>query len=125
MLYCPSLSLLSKDKRGNSLFGDVGLEICGLSVNPEQTKVAVSTTNRQVFVVSLSQDLEQEVQLLGASWHGGSVMSCDVCLRKPLVATCGMDRSVRIWNYADRSLNLVTFFPEEATAVALHPSGVA
>ena len=34
---------------------------------------------------------------------GAHITGLDVCLRKPLVATCGLDRSVRVWNYLDKS----------------------
>lgn len=47
----------------------------------------------------------------------------DVCLRKPLVVTCGEDKSVRIWNYQEKTLELVQYFEEEAYSVACHPSG--
>merc|ERR1719331_146190 len=47
----------------------------------------------------------------------------DVCIRKPWVVTCGMDKTVRIWNYAERSQELCKFFLEEAFSVAFHPSG--
>lgn len=38
-------------------------------------------------------------EFLAQSFHSGQVTGLDVCLRKPLVATCSNDRSVRIWNY--------------------------
>jgi hypothetical protein len=31
-----------------------------------------------------------------------AITGIDVCVRKPLVATCGADKSVRIWNYLDK-----------------------
>lgn len=27
------------------------------------------------------------------------VTGLDTCIRKPLVVTCGLDKSVRVWNY--------------------------
>jgi len=47
----------------------------------------------------------------------------DVCVRKPLVVTCGADRSVRVWNYLEKTCELCRFFNEEAYSVAVHPSG--
>ena len=29
----------------------------------------------------------------------GAVLGCDICVRKPLVATCSIDKTVRLWNY--------------------------
>ncbi|RHZ09826.1 hypothetical protein DYB26_007922 [Aphanomyces astaci] len=52
------------------------------------------------------------------------VSSLDTCIRKPLIVTCGVDKSVRVWNYSDKSTDILKFFKEEALAVALHPSGL-
>merc|ERR1719494_349160 len=48
----------------------------------------------------------------------------DVCIRKPLIATCGLDKSVRIWNYETCALELYKEFQEECYTIALHPSGL-
>jgi WD40 repeat protein len=48
----------------------------------------------------------------------------DVCIRKPLVVTCGMDKSIRIWNYMENTNELTKFFPEESLSVSIHPSGL-
>ena len=47
----------------------------------------------------------------------------DICIRKPLVATCSSDQSVRVWNYLDKTLEIKQVFPEEALSLAFHPSG--
>jgi len=47
----------------------------------------------------------------------------DVCVRKPLIITCSTDRSVRVWNYQDMTLEYSKTFLEEAYAVSIHPSG--
>ena len=62
-------------------------------------------------------------EVLGTPNHSGPVLGLDVCLRKPLVASCSSDRSVRLWNYAERGAELVKTFQDEALALALHPSG--
>ena len=47
-----------------------------------------------------------------------------MCIRKPLVVTCGMDRSVRVWNYLTRTIEVMKFFNEQPHSVAFHPSGL-
>ena len=37
-------------------------------------------------------------EVLSQAFHYNHVTGLDVCIRKPLVATCSLDRSVRIWN---------------------------
>lgn len=48
----------------------------------------------------------------------------DVCMRKPLVAATSVDRSVRIWNWQEMSLELVKQFQDEAYSIAIHPNGL-
>ena len=52
------------------------------------------------------------------------VTGMDVCSRKPLLVTCGVDRSVRIWNYTTKKCELVKFFADEPSSVSMHPSGL-
>merc|ERR1719183_1866 len=56
-------------------------------------------------------------------FHTGAITGMDVCARKPLVVTCGADKSVRVWNYMEKTCELCKFFNEEAYSVAFHPSG--
>ena len=58
------------------------------------------------------------------SFHHAAGTGVDVCIRKPLVATCSTDRSVRIWNFETGGLEIYREFSEEAYSVALHPSGL-
>ena len=46
-----------------------------------------------------------------------------MCVRKPLIATCGLDKTVRIWNYEDKTIEVMQRFNEEPHSVAFHPSG--
>lgn len=48
----------------------------------------------------------------------------DLCIRKPLIATCGADKTIKIWNYEEKTLELNwSFTNEEPFALAFHPSG--
>ncbi|KAJ3009827.1 UNVERIFIED_CONTAM: Cilia- and flagella-associated protein 57, partial [Siphonaria sp. JEL0065] len=57
-------------------------------------------------------------------FHHGSIIGLDVCARKPLLVSCSTDRSIRIWNYLTGECELCKYFPEEASSVAIHPSGL-
>ncbi len=52
-----------------------------------------------------------------------NITGMDVCLRKPLVVTCGVDCTVRIWNHLTKSQDVVKAFPDEPFSVAFHPTG--
>ena len=66
------------------------------------------------------------LSMMPASGPGGSaaILAMDVCVWKPLVATCGADRTLKVWNYLERHVELEKAFAEEARCVALHPSGL-
>ncbi len=51
------------------------------------------------------------------------ITGLDVCVRKTLFATCSLDKFVKVWNYADHTLENSKEFDEEALALAFHPSG--
>ena len=53
----------------------------------------------------------------------GAILGMDVCIRKPLVVTCGVDKSARVWNYVEKTCALCKWFNEEAYSIAFHPSG--
>ena len=85
------------------------------------------------FTLSNTDILKEDsmnFELLSTSFHGpgpsGSacITGMDVCIWKPLIVTCGRDRSVRVWNYQERVVELMKEFPEEAQSVAMHPSGL-
>lgn len=40
------------------------------------------------------------------------------------VATVCMDKSLRLWNFQDKSSELVKFFDEAPLSVSIHPSGL-
>ncbi|KXS19851.1 WD40 repeat-like protein, partial [Gonapodya prolifera JEL478] len=58
------------------------------------------------------------------SFHSLPITGLDTCVRKPLVATCSLDRSVRVWNYIEGTCEVAKVFAEEAFSIALHPSGL-
>lgn len=103
--------------------------VAALAVSPSEEILAIATSNSQLLQLGLSQsDLLKTEDASGVdhmltSFHSGQILGLDVCVRKPWVVTCGVDKSVRIWNYIDRTQELCKFFAEEACSVAFHPSG--
>lgn len=47
----------------------------------------------------------------------------DISVRKPLIATCGFDKYIRIWNYEEKTLEAMKLFPEEPHSISIHPNG--
>jgi len=103
--------------------------INSLTVSPSEETLVASTDLNQLYYITLSSaDIgkgdQASFEVLAQSFHYGQVMGLDVCARKPLIATCSMDKSVRVWNYETCNLELYREFAEEAYSIALHPSGL-
>mmetsp|Transcript_2588 Transcript_2588/g.4777 ORF Transcript_2588/g.4777 Transcript_2588/m.4777 type:complete len:1201 (+) Transcript_2588:52-3654(+) len=107
----------------------VGAGVRNLALSPSEELLAVSTSTAQLYQLSLlGQDLlkAEEAPVFEpvlTPFHTGAILGMDVCTRKPLVVTCGVDKSVRVWNYVEKTCELCKFFNEEAYSVAFHPSG--
>lgn len=103
--------------------------ITSLTVSPSEETLIASTDLSQLYYITLSSaDIgkgdQAQFEVLAQAFHYGQIMGLDVCARKPLIATCSMDKSVRIWNYETCNLELYREFAEEAYSIALHPSGL-
>lgn len=61
---------------------------------------------------------------LAQEFHSAAVVGIDVCTRKPLIASCSMDASVRVWNYEDRTCEIASSFDEAPLSISFHPSGL-
>ena len=68
--------------------------------------------------------LNAHFDYLQGQFHKGEITGLDVCIRKHLIVTCSRDKTVNIWDYATRTLEIQTTFAEECLAVAFHPSGL-
>ena len=82
--------------------------------------------NYSLLKVSMTFDQQQDNPQFShiiQPFHTERITGLDICKRKNLVATCGKDKTVRVWNYADMSLEAMKEFEEPAYALAFHPSG--
>lgn len=67
---------------------------------------------------------EATFDFVQGQFHKQEITGLDVCMRKQLIVTCSKDKTVNIWDYATRTLEIQTTFAEECHAVAFHPSGL-
>lgn len=75
----------------------VGVYVCThtvfvkyLRASPLLLSIHVQASNNAAF------------DFLAQSFHSAPLTGMDVCLRKPLIATCSLDRTVRVWNYENQ-----------------------
>ncbi|NXJ07760.1 CFA57 protein, partial [Odontophorus gujanensis] len=104
-------------------------DIICICFSPSEEAMVVSTTKNQLYMFTMpSTDFLKEesshFEYLHFPLHSASIMGLDICIRRPIVATCSLDKSVRVWNYKTNTLELYKEFWEEAYTVALHPTGL-
>ena len=75
----------------------------------------------QVNLERATEDTRYEYVIF--PFHIRMISGMDVCVKKKQVATCSHDKTVRVWNYDTRTLEICEVFSEEAYSVAFHPSG--
>jgi len=102
-------------------------KIRSLALNQQEDTLIFSTENNQLMrctKVNLEwPGDETKYNFLIYSFHSWSIKGLDVCIKKQLIATCSEDKTVRIWNYADRKLDIVETYQDQAHSIAFHPSG--
>ncbi|XP_047674582.1 cilia- and flagella-associated protein 57-like isoform X2 [Tachysurus fulvidraco] len=103
-------------------------EITSICMSPEEDNLAVTTDKGQIYHANLelnevSQIDEVNFKFLFHSLHTGSITDLSVCVSRPFVATCSKDKSVCIWNFETKSLELYKRFPQEPHCMALDPHG--
>ncbi|XP_062921097.1 cilia- and flagella-associated protein 57 [Mobula hypostoma] len=104
-------------------------EILTLCLSPSEETLIAGTNKNQLYSLTLSYgEMSKgeipQFEILSQSFHSNVITGLDVCIRKPLLVTSSIDRSVRLWNYENNALELYKEFQEEAYSVALHPSGL-
>ncbi len=52
------------------------------------------------------------------------IIGIDVAMWRPVIATTGKDKTLRIFNYTDRTQELVKQYEEEPVSVTIHPSAL-
>eukprot|EP01012_Entosiphon_sulcatum_P014150 TRINITY_DN1923_c0_g1_i1.p1 TRINITY_DN1923_c0_g1~~TRINITY_DN1923_c0_g1_i1.p1 ORF type:complete len:1205 (+),score=349.53 TRINITY_DN1923_c0_g1_i1:90-3704(+) len=105
------------------------MKIKSFSLTQQEEYLALCTSNNQLFVLNLSNadfsKAEDAIfEPLAQQFHSAPITGLSTCIRKPLVATCSKDKTIRIWNYIDHTLEIIKSFPTEANSIAMHPSGL-
>lgn len=105
------------------------VNIIDLSISPKEEHIICCYENNQMSHFSLAnvdilKENENNFTLLPIGFHGDVITGLDCCIQKSIIATCGNDRTLRIWNYLKRSVELYKTFTEDMFSVALHPTGL-
>ena len=116
------------DARGNY--------VAGLRIDKDENRLICLTDVRSVYSAILKLDPsnpfrdDSDGNLFSPTFtlamdpgHSDKVNFMDTCVRKPLLATCSQDRTVKVWDYEKKELVYNMSFSDEAYTVCIHPSG--
>jgi WD40 repeat protein len=102
-----------------------------LIINENKTYLVAVSTGKALYYCDLNDLFSEtnkkstvEFEILLENYHSDSITSIDTNIRKTLVATCSVDRSLTLWNYDANSVELRQHFDEDLLSVAMHPSGM-
>ncbi|ESO04898.1 hypothetical protein HELRODRAFT_78579 [Helobdella robusta] len=102
--------------------------ITALTLNTSQKVFACLTDSGFVYAYDLLKDYRKDVKpqlyLITSRVHNKEITSVDVCVRKPLIVTSSLDKTVLLWNYVTCHLELYKEFVEPVYSVSLHPDGL-
>ncbi|KAL9654241.1 hypothetical protein ABK040_010273 [Willaertia magna] len=104
-------------------------KIMSMGLSPTNENLIISTSSAQIFTLNISSSdiLQKEddikFEYLTIPFHSKAITGMDTCIRKPIVVTCSLDKTVRVFNYLDSTLNIVKQYSSEAHAIAIHPNG--
>lgn len=107
----------------------IGDYVVRMATSPVNEFLVCLTAQRGLYQFSLATahlDSNQDCswESLGAGSHSGPIVDMSVCSRKPLVATCGQDNTLKIWNYEKHECEISKRFAEDMFSVSLHPNGL-
>lgn len=102
------VAIYSHDEKGYAYrytieIGDKELVVKSMSVY--DNKLAVLLNNGNILQTKIKGDPAKiMLEPVGLQFHNGPIVSMDVCIRKPLVATAGKDKCIKIWNYEEKTV---------------------
>lgn len=82
-----------------------------LALSPGDDSIGCLTEDNQLLLLAVTsgdkKGMYSSLQPMGPGSHQGEVTGLATCIRRPIVATSGTDKTIRLWNYQDRSSELV------------------
>lgn len=102
-----------------------------LALCPHEERLCFVTADNQLLKMKITtqRDKDGDIKPVTCLFHApgfnaGGITGMDTCIRKPLVATCAVDRTVRLWNIVGQRLDAWKIFQEDPLSLAMHPSGL-
>jgi WD40 repeat protein len=116
-----------KLEQRDSFNSNTQYQISSMALSMTEDRLFFTTRSNQLLKVELplydGGDGKTKFDFVHCCFHTQEITGLDVCIRKQLVVTCSKDKSIKIWNYATKTLEISSIITEDTYAVAFHPSG--
>lgn len=125
----PNVDPKEEKKYPNLFLSIMASRIKNIALSSNDETLVFSTENNQLMKVNVNLEKKMsespiKYEYLIYPFHSRAINGLDTCIKKQLVATCSVDKTVRIWNYSTPpKLEICETFQDEAYCVAFHPSG--
>ena len=93
----------------------MGGRIKSMDLNSQDDTLILTSENNQLLKCKVSLDRVNDgtvYEYLIYPFHSKSIQGIDTCIKKQLVATCSSDKTVRIWNYFEKRLEICEIFQD-------------
>jgi WD40 repeat protein len=93
--------------------GVMSSKVRWMSLNASEDSLVFTTENNQLMRVPINIERptdDAKYEYLVYPFHSRGINGMDVCIKKQLVGTCGADKTVRIWNYYTKNLEICEIF---------------
>ncbi|KAG0554261.1 hypothetical protein KC19_12G077500 [Ceratodon purpureus] len=105
-----------------------GVKINSIAISINEDWLVCSMENNQLIAfpfqnLDMVKPNEVPKDMLVQAFHTNVITGMSMCMRRPIIATSSLDKSVRIWNYVTKTTELIGWYPEDALSVSVHPSG--
>ena len=88
-------------------------KIKSLALSSTEDVLLFTTENNQIMKVNVNLEKpsdDAKYEYLIFPFHQRQIYGMDVCIKKEQIVTCSTDKSVRIWNYKDKKLEICEVF---------------
>ena len=110
-----------------NLQSNINFQISSMAISFSEDYVFFTTKSNQIMKADIplydGAEVIPKFDFVHCLYHTQEITGLDVCIRKQLCVTCSKDRTIKLWNYHQKTLEITQVLQEDALAVAFHPSG--
>lgn len=78
-------------------------KITSLTTTSKEDYIFVGLEPGIVLRSAIEKNDDWQFDVALQSFHTDSITGLDICLRKPLFATCSLDKTVKVWNFSEKN----------------------